>query len=346
MLKTLVKFACLLTVPLLTTFCLNSRPAQAQDTPTREHQLLSPCTYIPLKRQAAGPGFGEQPVLVGTINRTQTAKFLADTGASFSILRLETAKQFSLALQPAFLDDGKPFIWKGKQGTATSVSAFKISNVSFTKVPFRVLSDKDFMLAPKAPEDTHFDGIVGANILEHFAVLVDASHHQFGLCLPGNLYLKQVADFGLTRPYVVPIAKKDDGRWYVEAQIVNEGMTVTEAMVLDTGSNTTQISDTAAQALHLATTGRQQQHNSYGTDTVSQANLGTLRLGNLTLSGTTVSVSPTSISEPPILGMDILSGYRVLMDFPGKKMYLQPNPVTVPTITIGPAPATTAPPAK
>jgi predicted aspartyl protease len=159
------------------------------------------------------------------------------------------------------------------------------------------------------------------------------------------LYLKQVADFGLTQPYVVSITKKEDGRWYVEAQVANEGMTANEAMVLDTGSNITQISDTTAQILHLATTGQQQQHNSYGTDIVSQANIGTLRLGDLTLSGTTVSVSPISISEPPILGMDILSGYRVLIDFPAKKMYLQPNTAAVPAITIGPTPAVPATPA-
>ena len=50
------------------------------------------------------------------------------------ILSPEIVKHFNLMLQPAFLDDGKPFVWKGKQGTATSVAAFKISNVSFTKV--------------------------------------------------------------------------------------------------------------------------------------------------------------------------------------------------------------------
>lgn len=193
------------------------------------------------------------------------------------------------------------------------------------------------MLAPKAPDDTRFDGIVGANLLEHFAVLVDASQHQFGLCLPGNLYLKQVADYGLTQPYIVPITKKDDGNWYVEAQVAANGMVTSENIALDTGSNTTQISDTAAQTLHLKIIGQQQQQNAYGTGIVGQASVGTLRLGNLTLFGTSVSVSPVTKNESPLLGMDILSGYRVLIDFPAKKMYLQSNTAAaVPAITIAP----------
>ena len=203
------------------------------------------------------------------------------------------------------------------------------------------------MLDPKAPSDTRYDGIVGANLLEHFAVLVDASQHQFGLCLPGNLHPKQVADYGLTQPYVVPITKKDDGNWYVEVKITNNGMVTSEALALDTGSNTTQISDTAAQTLHLNIIGQQQQHNSSGTHMVGRASVSTLQLGDLTLSGTSINVSSVTKNEFSLLGMDILSGFRVLIDFPGKKMYLQPNTAAaVPAVTIGPAPAPAVPPAK
>lgn len=336
----------LLTVAVLGFVYLNNSSSRADNSPTQEHQILSPCDYIPLKREAAGARTGGQPVLICTING-QAAKFMADTGASFCILSPEITKQLNLTLQPALLDDGKPFVWKGKQGTATSVSSFKVSNVTIPKVPFRVLSDQDFMLSPKASNDTRYDGIVGANLLEHFAVLVDASQHQFGLCLPGNLYPKQVTDFGLAQPYIVPIAKKDDGNWYVEAQITNDGVVTNESLALDTGSNTTQISDTAAQTLHLKVIGQQQQHDSYRTSMVGRASVGTLRLGDLTLSGTSVGVSPVTKNESPLLGMDILSGYRVLIDFPGKKMCLQSNTaVAVPAVTIGPAPATTTPPAR
>ena len=109
-----------------------------------------------------------------------------------------------------------------------------------------------------------------------------------------------------------------------------------EDLALDTGSNTTQISDTAAQTLHLGIIGQQQQHNAYGTAMVGRASVETLRLGDLILSGTSVSVSSVTKIQSNLLGMDILSGYRVLIDFPGGKMYLQPNAVAIPKITIGP----------
>ena len=283
-------------------------------------------------------------MLVGTIDG-QTAKFMADTGTSFCIISPEIAKQLNFTLQPAFLSNGQPLFWKGKQGKVTLAPRFKISNVTFAnKVPFQVLPDQDFMLDPKAPDDTRYDGIVGTNLLQHFAVLIDASQHQFGLCLPGNLYLKQVADFGLTQPYVVPIVEKGDGRWYVEAQVINDGMTANESMVLDTGSDFTQISDTAAQALHLKIVGQQQQVNAYRTRVVGISSVGALRLGNLELSGPSVVAGPISTNEPPILGMNILSGFRVLIDFPAKKMYLQSNTAAaVPAITIKPQPVTPTP---
>ena len=335
---------CLLTLMNLLCFCLISPPAQADDPPTREHQQLSPCTYIPLKRGALTEG---QPVIVGTINGN-SARFMADTGASSCVLSPEMAKQLNLMLEPAFLDNGEPSFWKGKQITEALVFGFKVSNVTLaSKLPFQVLPDQDFMLDPQAPDDTRFDGVVGANLLEHFAVLVDASQHQFGLCLPGNLYLKQVANYGLKQPYIVPMEKKDDGRWYVEAQVVNDGITALEAMVLDTGSNITQISDTTAQALHLKINGQQQQVNSYRTRMVGVSSVETLRFGDLNLSGPSVVVSPISTNEPPILGMNILSHFRVLIDFPGGKMYLQLNTAAaVPAITVGPAPAPAMPPAK
>ena len=333
MLKTMVKIVCLIALPLLTTFCQISSLAQAQDHPTQEHQFLYSSSYTPLKRQAEAGG---QPVLTATINGTQTATFMVDTGATFSILSPEIVKQFDLKTEPATLGNGKPFFWKGKQGTATSISNFKVSNVIYTTIPFRVLPDQDFILSLKAPDDTRYDGIIGTDVFEQFAVLLDPVQHKFSFCRPGNLSLHQIAQIGLVKPYIVTITKGMNGQWYSEAQITNNGVVTSESLVLDTGSNITHISDTTAQTLHLKIVGQQQQQDAYRIGMVGISSVDTLRLGDLTLSGTTVSVCPVTKNESPLLGMDILSGYRVLIDFPGKKMYLQSNTATVPTITVGP----------
>jgi len=126
----------------------------------------------------------------------------------------------------------------------------------------------------------------------------------------------------------------------------SNGISQSEDLVLDTGSNVTTISDTAAVHLGLKVSEEHATTNVYS-DAVpmGESSVDTLQIGGITLSGHAVSVAHVSKLEPPVLGMDILSGYRVLIDFPAKKMYLQSNTAAaVSAITIGPAPAT--PPAK
>lgn len=335
---------CLLALTSLIFLGLNSLPVHAQDQPTREHQFLYSSDYVPLKRQAEAGG---QPVLTATVGGTQTMNVMVDTGATFSVLSPEIVKQLDLKTEPAFLGNGKPFFWKGKQGTATSLSNFKVSNIIYTTIPFRVLPDQDFILSPKAPDDTRYDGIIGTDVFEQFAVLLDPAHHKFSFCRPGNFSLYQVAQLGMVKPYIVPITEGSNGQWYAEAQVTNNGIVARETLVLDTGSNVTQISDTTAQNLHLKIIGQQQQQDAHRVGLVGIANAGMLRLGDLILPNVSVSISPITKNELPLLGMDILSGYKVLMDFPGGKMYLQSNTdADVPAVTIGPASAPAAPPAK
>ena len=320
---------------------------------------MYPTTYVPLKRNHKVTG---QPVVQTTLNGTQPAAFMVDTGASFSVLSPEMAKRLHLKLQPATLDDGTPFLFKGKQASEVALSTLEMGNltITFNSGFFRILDDQNFTLFPNpTSDDTLFDGVLGVNVLEHYAVLLDASQHILGFCMPGNLDLSQVGQAGYTAPYVVPITQKD-GSWFVTAQLTNSDISQSEDLALDTGSNVTTISDTAATHLGLKVSEEHSTTNVYSnTVPMGESNVDTLRIGGIALSGHAVSVVHASKLEPPVLGMDILSGYRVLIDFPGKKMYLQTNTTAakkmylqtnttaaVPAITIGPTPAAPAMPAK
>ncbi len=320
-------------------------PADAP--PTQAHQALYPTTFIPLKR---GPIVGGQPVVQAILNGTQPAAFLVDTGAAFSVLSPGMAKQLHLKLQPAVLDDGTPYFFKGKQASQVSLSTIKIGNltISIDRGPFRVLNDRNSTLFPALNlGDTGFDGVLGVNALEHFAVLLDASQNFLGLCLPGNLDLSQVGQAGYTAPYLLPIFQRN-GFWFVAVQLTNNGVSQSEDLAIDTGSNVTTISDAAAAHLGLKVSQEHATTNVYSNAVpMGESSIDTLQIGGIVLSGHDVSVAHVSKLEPPVLGMDILSGYRVLIDFPGKKMYLQSNTAAaVPAITIGPAPAPAVPPAK
>lgn len=339
-------FAYFLVLAILLCLYLNSLPAQADDKPTQQHQFIYSTNYVPMKRNHR---VGGQPIVQVKINGTETAAFLLDTGATFSILSHEIAKRLNLKLEPSILDNGKPFFWKGRQSSSAQFATLKIANYTIhSNFSFRLLDDQNFMLYPSASSDEpHYDGIVGVNLLQHFAVLLDAPQHRLGLCVPGNLSMQQIAQVGLAQPYVVPITKRKNGQWFVVAQLTNNGTTENEELELDTGSTFTEVSDTTAQNLHLKILEGDRTTNMYTNNAMMGASsVDTLKIGNLTLLGSAVEVSPVSERQPPLLGMNILSGYRVLMDFPGGKMYLQPNIAAIPTITIGPAPVTTAPPAR
>ena len=347
MLKPPVKFVCLIALPLLMAFCFNGGSVRADDPPTQQNQLVYPTTYVPLKR---GNVVGGQPVVQMTLNKTQSVAFLADTGAASTVLSAEVAKQLKLKLQPAFQDNGTPILWKGKQPSEAAVSFIQIGNFTMNvQQGFFVILDRQTLMADPSPkpDDILFDGVLGVNILEHFAVLLDASQHTLGLCVPGNLNLHQVSQFGYTPPYAVPITQKE-GHWFVTVQLTNNGISQSEDLILDTGSNQTVVSNTAAEHLGLKITEAQQTTNAYSDNVpVGASSMETMQIGNITLSGHAIGVSSDLKLLPPQLGMDILSGYRVLIDFPAKKMYLQSNTAAaVPAITIGPAPAPTVPPAK
>lgn len=318
----------------------------ADEQPTQEHQALYSTTYIPLKRSQI---VGGQPIIQATLNKAQSASFIIDTGASSSILSPELAKRLNLKLQPGTQDDGAPYLWNGKQASEAVVSVIKIGNftINVDHGFFYILPDRNSTLFPKPNfGDVPFDGVIGVNVLEHFAVLLDTSQHTFSLCVPGNLALQQVGQAGYTAPYIIPIAQKDS-RWFATVQLTNNGISQSEEMLLDTGTNQTVMSDITANYLGLKISEEHQTTNAYSDNVpIDVSTVSVLDIGGIVLSRHAVGVAPVSKQQPPRLGMDILSGYRVLIDFPAKKMYLQPNPSAVPAITIGPAPATTTPPAK
>ena len=285
-----------------------------------------------------------------TLNKTQSVAFLADTGAASTVLSSEIAKQLNLKLQPGVLDSGKPALWKGKQASEAMISFIEIGNFTMNvqQGVFFILDRQNLMANPRPkPDDILFDGVLGVNILEHFAVLLDTSQHTLGLCVPGNLNLHQVSQLGYTAPFAVPITQKD-GHWFVTVQLTNSGVKQSEDFILDTGSNQTVVSNTAAEHLGLKITEEQQVTNAYSDNVrVGVSSVDNLQIGNIKLNGHAIGVAFNTKPLPPVLGMDILSGYRVLMDFPAKKMYLQSNTAaTVPAITIGTAPAPATPPAK
>lgn len=328
MLKT--AYACLLLLPNLLCFCLNSRPAQADDPPTQLHQQLHKMSYTPA--EVGGLLLG-MPLVHVRIDDTTDAVFLVDTGASASIIGEDLARRLNLPLQPAVSDDGQPIHLnhRKEQATMTKIPLLQIGSVRNNDVPSLVLPTDTL----KAMPSNVYEGIIGDNILQNSAILLDSRQHIFGFCLPGGLSPQQLNQLGLPRPYTLPLTKDAEGRWVVLAQFSSGSDSESENLLVDTGANATTLSKQLAQRIHLKVTSQQKLYYAFGMDVVEDGQIDTVHLGNLTLSNFPITIEPVSANLPPSLGMDILSGYRVLMDFPAKKMYLQPNTPSV-NITVKP----------
>jgi len=322
------------------TFGLMGGPGLADEMPTQLHQHLHKVDYVPAKMGAFLLGM---PLVHVKINGVADATFMVDTGANNSIISTNLAKRLGLRLQPAVSDEGIPIRWKGKPGIMTQVTLLEIGQIKANNGLFQVLDDKDYRII----SGSIYDGVIGANLLQNSAILLDGQQHILGFCLPGALSSEQLKQLGLPQPYTVPLTRTTRNRWLVQAQFSNGSNSGSESLLLDTGSNTTSLSGQLAQKVHLKITGQVNQKDESGTSIADTGRVDTVHLGDLALLNFPLIIQPSSEEILPTLGMDILSGYRVLMDFPAKKMYLQSNTATaVPAITVGPAPAPAVPPAK
>ncbi len=318
-------------------------PLRANDAPapTQQHQQVFLADYFPSKRGLTVQG---TPLVRVKLNGIQDAVFLVDTGTTFSVISAKMAKQMRLSLKPTLNDDGKPIIWKGKPTLMATVDS-EIGKFTFKACPLVVVEAKDFVVADAAP-DNAYDGVIGMNYLQHMALLMDNAQHKLGFCLPGALTPEQLRQTGFPEPYVIPIVQQDIG-WFAQAIFTDGGLSGTGSLLVDTGAAFSGVSLPLAQRLQLKTLGQEKQINADGTNVVSRTSVSSLVVGSLALSNVSMLVHPTPKGDPSLhvadpsssIGMDILSKYRVMLDFPGGKMYLQPLPPPVHTITIGPGAA-------
>ncbi len=319
--------------------------ADGASAPTQNHQQIYQANYVPVNSGEFLQGL----LLVHVkFNGAQEATFFLDVGTTQSIISAEMAKRLGLPLKPAINDFGKPVFWRGKPMTMIVPDSMEVGHLTFTKSPLLVLNAKEFVLSNGFSKIT-YDGVLGANYLEHFALIIDPVQHTLGFALPGSLLPEQVRLLGLMQPAVVSISKTEKG-WFAQGQFTEGGITKSDTVLIDTGASSSGIAEKLAQQLHLKTLSQEKQTSLDETKNVSRTNVGSLVVGSLALSNVSMLVHPTPKGDPSLhvadpsssIGMDILSQYRVILDFPGGKMYLQPLPPPVHKITIG---SGTVPPA-
>jgi len=159
------------------------------------------------------------------------------------------------------------------------------------------------------------DGLLGVNLLRDYAVSLDFSKQECTLVYPGNLSPSLLTTLGFDASKNVAIPLREGGNGIDQIPLSLNGKTV--AATLDSGARFTvfpkaQLPD---HAKFIATTLARVEERVISVDIVRGNQI---VLGDVSLSDYPVGMGKTSTG---IVGMDVLSQLRLLLDFPTHTMY-------------------------
>ena len=336
-------------------------PAIADDsflkTPTTSRQAHS-TSYEPLVANL----FNYNNLLIQVkINGSITQTFLFDTGSNVSLISDRAVAEIKSKDKSVHLTD-KVYSVDGK-----SVSGFTPDNLNMGGFNF-----KGFTLAVVPEKRLGFfggkqvSGIIGLDIIKNLEYVFDFPKHQIFLYSPAvtvtppdgsapkyiaqGLTPEEISALGFANAKQAAIIDSAaDRRKYVHALCGEGGKNGEEDLVFDTGSSATVISPSLADTLNVKPISENVLSTGFaGPEYLSTALLGQFQVGDLVLQNQMVKYSSQRAFDknlPPTLGMDILSKYKMLVDFSSSKMYLK-LPDAVPAsvkVNIGPGTTPLAP---
>lgn len=271
------------------------------------------------------PANSSTPLVSVTLNDKTAATFTLDTGFQISVISVTLAKKMGLSPEPAVTPTGQPVMVAGKPLYAVTVDSLSLGagkpKISFTTCPLAVFTDKSI----KGVSDKDVDGIIGTDLLRLMAVELDCPHHQVTFWYPGNLSQQELTGKGFDHPLAVPVTDPDQMElYYVQGQLQNGAVTASEKMIIDTGLNATTILASVAKMLGLVpdTTGTAALFASVVS--VYRARVPSIRFGDLVLHDYPIFYyEKDNLQNAISLGMGVLSGYRVLLDYAHGTVYLK-----------------------
>ena len=308
----------------------SSLAGKSSPTVLQTHQQGFIVPFVPV------PGQGS-PLVTVWLNKSQTATFVVDTGTNNCLISQSLAAKLGLLPVPAKLPDGKPLLFDGKQPQEVTLTSLKLGgksgplNIEPLHGAFLVLPDQQLRVSANCL----VDGLIGSSLLEEFAVALDFSGCTMIICYPGSLTLAEAQYLGYHQEEetIMPIFSANNF-YYAQVDLKNNTVSLQVNLLLDTGSDLTAIPRDAAQKLSLVSLRQLPQAGLSANFTVNEARLQRLSLGNLDVKNQLVTYG-IEADHSPRLGLDILSHYKVLLDFPAKKMYLQPVQPLVPVAPAG-----------
>ena len=167
------------------------------------------------------------------------------------------------------------------------------------------------------------DGILGTNILADFAITLDFANQQCLITYPGNLSPERAKAAGFDSRENVSIAPLSPGRLQGDYHVPVEIEGNKTPLKLDTGSLWTLLPPDYSAKLKRKPISEREVGTTQGTEPIAIFPVKSVSVDKGVVTDTTCTVLKKSGSAT-VLGLDFLSHFMCLIDFPGKRLYLKP----------------------
>lgn len=254
------------------------------------------------------------------------ATFLFDTGSDNCCISDALAKKLGLTPKPATGPDGKPLQLAGRTLPAVSIAKLEFGTWHITDQQCAVVNFPT-VYTSTGPS---LDGILGMSPLRRCPMLLDFTRHSITIFYSGPLSADDLNRLGMGGAVSLPL--EGDEADHVPAcpvDVVNGSNRARVLLTVDTGATNTMIPSEAAQRLKL---------KPIATDSVGNTLYGIIP--TVSSRATSISIGGLSLSGPPLcypkdkmlpgydiysLGLDILTHFRVLLEYDQNRLYLSPN---------------------
>jgi predicted aspartyl protease len=272
------------------------------------------------------PSYGGIIIKVALGNNV-TARFLLDTGFTAVCITEKTLKNLPKNdfenLSQKYIEKESKKSLLGKSGQIVKINYVTINNIKVRDFPMYVI---DNSLFEKNKNFSGIDGVLGMNYLSHFCLYLDYPKKQFFLNAGGNLSAESLRQIGFggnaASPLPLEQSPKNEFQYVVPLSINN----ITVPLQIDTGSQYTIINDKAIPTGGIVTEAKKDVLTAYGRKTLREISHKEVVLGSFRRQRFSVWSTPEPADKAEgyygLLGLDILSSLRMVLDFPAKKMYL------------------------
>ena len=271
---------------------------------------------------------GNRPYIDVTFRKadgaTHTARILVDSGGGAFQLTEPLARELGLALGETHDDEEGNKLAK----TTSPVNAF-VGSLPLELRPERILIliGKDTVVPPVAPG--HADGVLPGHVLARYHVVLDYPAGTFTIARPGTLAPRGTA-------IAMPVSPRAG---FPRTELQVDGTTY--GFLLDTGASFTMVSEALLKAWGSAHADWKRYPGAYGdAATLGGRTLETMFVPRATwgakpLTDVGVTSQPeggfeewmSSMMTAPVIGSlagNVLSHFRVELDYPDQKLYLSP----------------------